>query len=108
MTPFRRIAYVREPRKQPVALGADEVVRSLEAIPGLKIRTALTTVYAAGLRVSEVVLPKIADIDSHRMVMYGVKRGKGRQGPLRHALSATPEGILQGRHAGAAVGAGRR
>jgi site-specific recombinase XerD len=29
---------------------------------GSKSRTALTTVYAAGLRVSEVVLLKIADI----------------------------------------------
>jgi hypothetical protein len=30
-------------------LSADEVVRFLEAIPSLKSRTALTTVYAAGL-----------------------------------------------------------
>ena len=40
----------------PVVLSADEVVRFLEAIPSLKSRTALTTVYVAGLRVSEVVL----------------------------------------------------
>ena len=57
-----RIAYAREPSKLPVVLSADEVVRFLEAIPSLKSRTALTTVYAAGLRVSEVVLLKIADI----------------------------------------------
>jgi hypothetical protein len=37
-----------------VLSGADEVVRFLEAIPSLKSRTALTTVYAAGLRVSDV------------------------------------------------------
>jgi hypothetical protein len=49
-----RIAYAREPSKLPVVLSADEVVRFLEAIPSLKSRTALTTVYAAGLRVSEV------------------------------------------------------
>ena len=49
-----RIAYAREPRKLPVVLSADEVVSFLEAIPSLKSRTALTTVYAAGLRVSEV------------------------------------------------------
>ena len=59
-----RIAYAREPSKLPVVLSADEVVRFLEAIPSLKSRMALTTVYAAGLRVSEVVLLKIADIDS--------------------------------------------
>jgi len=58
-----RISYARQPNKLPVVLGADEVVRFREAIPSLKSRTALTTVYAAGLRVSEVVLLKIADID---------------------------------------------
>ena len=71
-----RIAYAREPSKLPVVLSADEVVRFLEAIPSLKSRTALTTVYAAGLRVSEVVLLKIADIDSKRMVIR-VEQGKG-------------------------------
>ena len=71
-----RIAYAREPRKLPVVLGADEVVQFLEAIPGLKSRTALTTVYATGLRVSEVVFLKLADIDSQRMVIR-VEQGKG-------------------------------
>ncbi|MEO5338864.1 MAG: hypothetical protein H7841_18580, partial [Magnetospirillum sp. WYHS-4] len=36
-----RIAYAREPRKLPVVLSADEVVRFLEAVPSLKNRTAL-------------------------------------------------------------------
>ncbi len=71
-----RIAYAREPQKLPVVLSTDEVVRFLEAIPSLKSRTALTTVYAAGLRVSEVVMLKIADIDSGRMVIR-VEHGKG-------------------------------
>lgn len=71
-----RIAYAREPQKLPVVLSADEVVRFLEAIPSLKSRTALTTVYAAGLRVSEAVMLKIADIDSQRMVIR-VEHGKG-------------------------------
>ena len=71
-----RIAYAREPQKLPVVLSADEVVRFLEAISGLKSRIALTTVYAAGLRVSEAVMLKIADIDSVRMVIR-VEQGKG-------------------------------
>jgi integrase/recombinase XerD len=49
-----RIAYAREPRRLPVVLSADEVVRFLEAVPSLKARAALTTAYAAGMRVSEV------------------------------------------------------
>jgi site-specific recombinase XerD len=71
-----RIAYAREPRKLPVVLSGEEVVRFLEAIPSLKSRAALTTVYAAGLRVSEVVRLKINDIDSRRMVIR-VEQGKG-------------------------------
>jgi integrase/recombinase XerD len=66
-----RITYARQPRKLPVVLSADEVVRFLEAIPSLKSRTALTTVCAAGLRVSEVVL-----LSSQRMVIR-VEQGKG-------------------------------
>jgi hypothetical protein len=70
-----RIAYAREPRKLPVVLSAGEVVHFLEAIPSLKSRTALTAVYAAGLRVSEVARLKIGDLDSWRMVIR-VERGK--------------------------------
>jgi integrase/recombinase XerD len=64
-----RIAYAREPRKL-------QVVRFLEAIPSLKSRTALTAVYAAGPRVSEVVMLKITDIDIQRMVIR-VEQGMG-------------------------------
>ena len=71
-----RIAYTREPRKLPVILSADEVVRFLEAVPSLKTRTALTTAYAAGLRASEAVSLKVADIDSSRMLIQ-VRHGKG-------------------------------
>jgi site-specific recombinase XerD len=71
-----RIPYAREPRKLPLVLSADEVVRFLEAVPGLKSRTALTTAYAAGLRASEAVRLKVSDIDSGRM-MIRVEEGKG-------------------------------
>jgi len=71
-----RIPHAREPQKLPVVLGADEVVRFLEAVAGLKHRAALTTAYAAGLRVSEVVSLKVANIDSSRMVIR-IEQGKG-------------------------------
>jgi integrase/recombinase XerD len=88
-----RIAYAREPRKLPVVLSADEVVRFLEAVPSLKNRTALTTAYAAGLRVSEVVALKLADIDSGRMLIR-IEQGKGRKD--RYVmLSAQLLGILR-------------
>ncbi|MFZ2997919.1 tyrosine-type recombinase/integrase [Sphingobium sp.] len=71
-----RIAYARTPRKLPAILSPDEVVRFLEAVPSLKSRAALTTAYAAGLRVSEAVSLKIGDIDSDRMLLQ-VRHGKG-------------------------------
>ena len=71
-----RIPYAREPRKLPVVLNADEIVRFLEAVPSLKTRAALTTAYAAGLRASETVGLKVGDIDSGRMVIR-VEHGKG-------------------------------
>jgi len=70
------IAYARAPRKLPEVLSAAEVVRFLEAVPELKIRTALTAAYAAGLRVSEVTGLRVADIDSGRGVIR-VRNGKG-------------------------------
>jgi integrase/recombinase XerD len=70
-----RIPYARTPRKLPVILSADEVVRSLEAVSCLKSRAALTTAYAAGLRASEVAGLMIADIDSARGVIR-VRHGK--------------------------------
>jgi len=70
-----------------VVLSADEVVRFLEAVSSLKARVALTTAYAAGLRVSEVVGLKIADIGSRRMVMR-IKRGKG--GKERYGMLSRP------------------
>ena len=82
-----RIPYAREPRKLPVVLSADEVVRFLEAVPSLKTRAALTTAYAAGLRASEAVSLKVGDIDSVPDGHPGRAR-QGRQGPHRHAVGA--------------------
>jgi site-specific recombinase XerD len=73
---FDRIVSAREPKKLPVVLSADEVVRFLQAVPGLRSRAALTTAYGAGLRVSEVAALKVSDIDSRRMVIR-VEHGKG-------------------------------
>lgn len=71
-------------------LSAEEVVRFLAAVPSLKHRTALMTAgacpragrrpdpWAAGLRVSEVVRLRVADIDSERMLIR-VEQGKGHR-----------------------------
>jgi integrase/recombinase XerD len=89
-----RIPYARKRRQLPVILSADEVMQFLAAVPNLKHRTALMTAYAAGLRVSEVVRLRIADIDSGRMLIR-VEQGKG--GRDRYVmLSPQLLGMLRG------------
>ena len=90
-----RIPYAREPRKLPVVLNADEVVRFLEAVPSLKTRAALTTAYAAGLRASEAVGVKVADIDSGRMLIRveDGKGGKDAQAPQGPRLARTAQAL---------------
>lgn len=50
--------------KLPTVLSRDEVMRFLKAVTDLTMRTILITIYAAGLRVSEVIALTAADIDS--------------------------------------------
>src|SRR3954470_9183176 len=71
-----QISPPRRPDPLPTVLAPEEIVRFLKAVPGLKPRTALTTVYATGLRVAEAVSLTIKDIDSARMVIH-VRHGKG-------------------------------
>ena len=79
----KHLTFVAEPRKIPVVLSPEEVVRFLEAAPGVKYKAALSVAYGAGLRVSEVATLKVSDIDSERM-MLRVEQGKGRKD--RHAM----------------------
>lgn len=69
---------VRVPRTLPVILSRDEVARLIAAAPSLKYQTALSIAYGAGLRASEVVGLKIADIDGERKTLR-VEQGKGRK-----------------------------
>ena len=62
----------------PVILSPDEVRQFLGCVPRRKGRTVLTVCYAAGLRISEAVSLKPADIDSQRM-MIRVEQGKGQK-----------------------------
>ena len=79
----RRLTVIHRPRKLPLVLSVDEVVRLLQAAPGPKYKAALATAYGAGLRVSEIVALKVNDIGSTRMLIR-VEQGKGRKD--RHAM----------------------
>ena len=75
---IRRIPYQKTGRKLPVVLSQGEVKALLETLKNLKHRALLMTIYAAGLRVSEVVNLRVRDIDSGRQ-MLRIDQGKERQ-----------------------------
>ena len=75
------IPFAKQPKKVPLVLSQDEVRAVLEAITNPQNRVIAMILYAAGLRVSEAVSLRIADIDSKRMLLH-VVQGKGRKDRL--------------------------
>ena len=73
-----RIPLPRYERKLPVILSPAEVKLLLETPKNLSHRAMLTTMYAAGPRISEVAKLKVADIDTSRNVIW-IRGGKGRK-----------------------------
>ncbi|HKI31544.1 MAG TPA: site-specific integrase [Gemmataceae bacterium] len=88
-----RIVCQKEPKRLPVVLSPEEVKQLFAAARRLKTRAILMTLYAAGLRLAELVALKVSDIDSRRMAIR-VCQGKGRKD--RYVmLSPTLLGVLR-------------
>lgn len=73
-----QIPYQRTGRRLPEILSPQEVAALFRATANLKHRALLMTMYAGGLRVSEVTHLRVTDIDGQRMVIR-IEQGKGRQ-----------------------------
>ena len=65
----------KEPSKLPVIWSQQDIRNLLQAAPTLRARALLKTAYGTGLRVSEAIRLKTADIDSERMTVR-VEQGK--------------------------------
>jgi integrase/recombinase XerD len=72
------IPFPKKERRLPVVLSPQEVHAFIRGIGGLKRRTILVTLYAAGLRLHEGLKLLVDDIDSKRMVIR-VRQGKGKK-----------------------------
>jgi hypothetical protein len=87
--PDRRFSIPRRgrSRRRPGVLSREEVRRLIAAPRNVKHRALLGMAYGSGLRVSEVVRVKIADIDRGRM-MLRVEQGKGHRD--RYTVLSSP------------------
>ena len=72
-TPYPKKSY-----RLPTVLSQEEVAQLIDAASTPFHRTLLMTLYATGLRCSELTCLKVRDIDSQRMVIH-VQGGKGRK-----------------------------
>lgn len=74
----RKVPRLKGYKALPVVLSAEEVKQILDAVDNLKHKAILSTVYSAGLRVSEVCRLKVKDIDSKNMQIF-VRQSKGNK-----------------------------
>lgn len=73
-----RLPRPKPERKLPVVLGGEEVRAILNAVRHPKHRAILMLVYAAGLRVGEVVRLRLEDLDEERGLLH-IRQAKGRK-----------------------------
>jgi site-specific recombinase XerD len=92
------IPMAKVPKRLPLILSRDEITRLFAHCRTLRDRTLLETVYAGGLRLSEVCALQLADIESapDRMCIK-VRQGKG--GKDRYTILPASGGIHTLRHA---------
>ena len=86
--PVAEVPSPKRKKRLPKVLGRAELRRFFEQLPTPKARAMVLTMYAAGLRVSEVARLRVDDIDSDRgqILVREAKGGKDRYVMLSPAL----------------------
>ncbi len=77
----RKFYYIDRPFKEqklPSVLSVEEVQKIISQIDNLKHKCMILTLYSGGLRISELLHLKLADIDSERMLIH-IKNAKGQK-----------------------------
>lgn len=80
------LPYQKRKKRLPNPLSEKEVADLLEAVPNLKYRIILMTLYSGGLRLQEAIELRTADIDSAGMKIR-IRNGKG--GKERYVMLAS-------------------
>jgi len=86
-TVVTRLPYGKRPKRLPVIRSPHQVALFLDSVRDPTVQTILRTIYATGLRISEVLHLSAAQIDSSRMVLRVLGKGqKERLVPLSPKL----------------------
>lgn len=75
---FYSLPRPKRSKRLPLVLSAEEVRRMIDTVKNLKHRAILSTAYAGGLRLGELLELKPDDIDSSRMLIR-VRNAKGKK-----------------------------
>lgn len=70
------VIYPRKSTKLPPVMSAEEIKALIDGVKNIKHRTIIMMLYSTGMRLSEIALLKITDIDSKNMRIK-VVQGKG-------------------------------
>lgn len=83
-----QISYTRRLKTLPIVISCEEVMQMVDAVENLKHKAIILTLYATGLRVSEISNLAISDFDRKRMMIRvrQAKGGKDRAIPLPEKL----------------------
>jgi site-specific recombinase XerD len=68
----------RREKRLPQAIDSHFLLNQISRIQNLKHKAIISLAYSVGLRVSEVINLKIADIDSKRMIIF-IRQAKGKK-----------------------------
>ena len=74
----QKILFAKKETRLPVVLSPEEMQRFFAAISVFKHRVVFMTLYASGLRISEALHLRLADVDSSRRVLR-IEQGKGKK-----------------------------
>jgi site-specific recombinase XerD len=80
----------KRPLQLPKVISEEKILDGLLRVENLKHRAILFTAYSAGLRVSEVVALKVADIDRDRMQIR-IESAKGKKDRIATLAKATQQ-----------------
>ncbi len=83
------LKFAKRSKKLPVVLSHEEIGRIIESITNHKHRTMISLAYGAGLRVSEVVRLRVADLQFDEGTIH-IKQAKGK----KDRLTLLPERLI--------------